>query len=79
MSGRRTSGCSRPSLGVQVLAQFSLHFLGKGAVQEMSGKTPGSPRRPSSRHPRPSDSISRFAEINPPRAKHVTLFEHAQP
>ena len=30
-----------------------LHFLGKIAVQEMSGKTPGSPRHPSSRHPRP--------------------------
>ena len=32
-----------------------LSFLGKIAVQEMSGKTPGSPRHPSSRHPRPSD------------------------
>ena len=32
-----------------------LHFLGKIAVQEMSGKTPGSSRHPSSRHPRPSD------------------------
>ena len=31
------------------------HFLGKIAVQEMSGKTPGSPRHPSSRHPQPSD------------------------
>ena len=31
-----------------------LCFLGKMAVQAMSGKTPGSPRRPSSRHPRPS-------------------------
>ena len=30
-----------------------LHFLGRIRVQEMSGKTPGSPRRPSSRHPRP--------------------------
>ena len=30
-----------------------LHFLGKIAVQRMSGKTPGSPRHPSSRHPRP--------------------------
>ena len=28
------------------------YFLGKIAVQEMSGKTPGSPRHPSSRHPR---------------------------
>ena len=32
-----------------------LHFLRKIAVQKMSGKTPGSPRHPSSRHPRPSD------------------------
>ena len=32
-----------------------LHFLRKIAVQEMSGKTPGAPRHPSSRHPRPSD------------------------
>ena len=31
-----------------------LYFLRKIAVQEMSGKTPGSPRHPSSRHPRPS-------------------------
>ena len=29
-----------------------LHFLGKIAVQEMSRGTPGSPRDPSSRHPR---------------------------
>ena len=35
--------------------RFLLHFLGKIAVQKMSGKTPGSPRHPSSRHPRPSD------------------------
>ena len=34
---------------------FFLHFLGKIAIQEMSGKTPGSPRHPSSRHPRPSE------------------------
>ena len=33
-----------------------LYFLGKIAVQEMSGKTLGSPRHPSSRHPRPSES-----------------------
>ena len=32
-----------------------LHSLGKITVQEMSGKTPGSPRHPSSRLPRPSD------------------------
>ena len=55
MSGRRTSGSSRPSLGVQVLAIFSFIFLGKIAVQKMSGRTPGSPRHPSCRHPRPSD------------------------
>ena len=28
-----------------------LHFLGKIAVHKVSGKTPGSPRQPSSRHP----------------------------
>ena len=33
-----------------------LYFLGKIAVQEMSGRTPGSPRHPSCRHPRPSDT-----------------------
>ena len=32
-----------------------LHFLWKIAVQEMSGKTPRSPRHPSSRHPRSSE------------------------
>ena len=32
-----------------------LHFLGKIAVQKMSGKTPGSPRHPSTRHPRPTE------------------------
>ena len=37
-----------------------LYFLGKIAVQEMSGRTPGSPRHPSSRHPRPSDSERSF-------------------
>ena len=36
--------------------RFFLHFLGKIAVQEMSGKMPGTPRHPSSRHPRPSDT-----------------------
>ena len=34
-----------------------LHFLGKPAAQEMSGKTPRSPRPPSSRHPRSSDLL----------------------
>ena len=41
-----------------------LYFLGKIAVQEMSGRTPGSPRHPSSRHPWPSDwgrQIQEFA------------------
>ena len=33
-----------------------LHFLGKMALQKMSGRTPGSPRHPASRHPWPSDS-----------------------
>ena len=32
-----------------------LHFLGKRAVQKISGKTLASPRHPSSRHPRPSE------------------------
>ena len=32
-----------------------LYFLGKSAVQKMSGSTPGSPRHPSCRHPRPSE------------------------
>ena len=32
-----------------------LHFLGKIAVRKMSGRTPGTPRRPSCRHPRPSE------------------------
>ena len=32
-----------------------LQFLGRSAVQEMSGKTPGSPRHPSSRHLQPSE------------------------
>ena len=37
-----------------------LHFLGKIAVRKMSGRTPGSPRHPSSRHPRPADSLFFF-------------------
>ena len=32
-----------------------LHFPGKIAVRKMSGRTPGSRRHPSSRHPRPSE------------------------
>ena len=35
--------------------QLFLHFLGKIAVRKMSGKAPGSPRYPSSRHLWPSD------------------------
>ena len=38
--------------------RLSLHLLGKFALQKMSGKTPGSPRHPSSRHPWPSDRFS---------------------
>ena len=34
---------------------FLIHFLGTIAVQKMSGKTPGSSRHPSSRHPWPSE------------------------
>ena len=56
MSGRRTSGTSRSSLGVQVLAVFSFKlFPRESRSSKMSGKTPGSSRHPSSRHPRPSD------------------------
>ena len=33
-----------------------LHFLGETPVQKMSGRSPGSPRHPSSRHPRSSDT-----------------------
>ena len=56
MSGRRTSGRSRPSLGVQVPALFSFVFPRKTPVQKMSGRIPGSPRHPSSRQPRSSDT-----------------------
>ena len=38
MSGRRTSGSSRPSLGVQVLAVFFLHFLGKLQIEKCLGE-----------------------------------------
>ena len=38
MSGRRTSGTSRPSLGVQVLAVFSFISWGKSQSQEGLGK-----------------------------------------
>ena len=41
--------------GSSCSCRLFLHFLGKNAVREMSGKTPGSPRRPSCRHPRPSE------------------------
>ena len=34
-----------------------LNFLGKFAVQKMSGRTPGGPRHPSSRHPQASDTL----------------------
>ena len=86
MSGRRTSGTSRRSLGAQVTGScpLLLHFIGKIAVQKMSGKAPGSPRHPSSRHPRPSEcqdgnGNGNFEEINSgnegatARAKTVTV------
>ena len=55
MTGRRTSGSSRPSSGSSGSCRLFLHFLGKIAVRKMSGRTPGTPRRPSCRHPRPSE------------------------
>ena len=48
---------AKPGSSVSYL--LFLHFLGKIAVQKMSGKTPGSPRHPSSRHPRPSEQKGR--------------------
>ena len=48
----------RAKSGSSGSCRLFLHFLRKIAVQEMSGKTPGSPRHPSSRHPRPSDCAS---------------------
>ena len=53
MSGRRTSGTSRPSLGAQSLALFFFSFPRENRGSKMSGKT-GSPRHPSPRHPRPA-------------------------
>ena len=38
MSGRRTSGSSRPSLGVQVLAVFSFISWGKPQFKKSLGK-----------------------------------------
>ena len=52
-----------------------LHFLGKIAVQEMSGKTPGSPRHPSSRHPWPSDKLSLELSRKVVLASENSLFE----
>ena len=37
-----------------------LHFLGKIAVRKTSGRTSGSPRHPSCRHPRPSEVFFLF-------------------
>ena len=48
----------RAKSGSSGSCRLFLHFLRKIAVQGMSGKTPGSPRHPSSRHPRPSDRSS---------------------
>ena len=56
----------RAKSGSSGSCRLFLRFLGKIAVQEMSGKTPGSPRHPSSRHPLPSE-ISCCYEINVPR------------
>ena len=44
---------------LRLLPSFFLHFLGKMAVQKMSGKTPASPRHLSTRHPRPAYLTSR--------------------
>ena len=49
-----------------------LHFLGKIAVQEMSGKTPGSPRHPSSRHPRPSENYSVMGSFEAGRCRNLS-------
>ena len=38
MSGRRTSGSSRPSLGVQVLAVFSFISYGKSQFEKCPGE-----------------------------------------
>ena len=38
MSGRRTSGSSRPSLGVQVLAVFSFVSRGKSQFEKCLGE-----------------------------------------
>ena len=38
MSGRRTSGSSRSSLGVQVLAVFSFIFQGKSQIKKCLGE-----------------------------------------
>ena len=54
MSGRRTSGSSRPSLGVRFLPSFP-SFPRKICSQKMSGRTPGGSRHSSSRHPWPSE------------------------
>ena len=77
MSGRRTSGSSRPSLGVQVLAVFSFISWGKSQFtkclgKRMSGKTPGSPRHPSSRHPRPSKNVR--SKLQEPAENHRLVF-----
>ena len=67
MSGRRTSGTSRPSLGVQVLTVFP-SCPRENSSLKMSGKTQGSPRQPSSSHPWPSERMSTL----PSAAKMIT-------
>ena len=54
MSGRRASGTSTASLGAQVLALFFFVFSRENHGLKMSGKTAGSPRHPSTSHPRPA-------------------------
>ena len=66
MSGSRTSGSSRRTSGSSGSCRLFLHFLGKIAVRKMSGRTPGSPRHSSSRHPRPSDTPPFIAVFTPP-------------
>ena len=58
MSGRRTSGTSKPSLGAQVFAVFSFIFLWKSRFKSCLGKRLGVPDILLSRHPRPSEPLN---------------------
>ena len=53
--GCHTPFCDTISKGYCAIWGGISHWAAKITVQEMSGKTPGIPRHPSSRHPRPSD------------------------